>query len=82
MLFIIYADFEIVLIPENNGKQNLDEIYMNKYQNHVGCSYGYKLACVDDQLSKPFRSYLGQDVVHKFISNMVKESKYCSIEKL
>ena len=65
-------------MPENNGKQNPDESYPNKYYNYVICSYGYKLVCVDDQLSKPFKSHLGQDDVHKFINNMVKESKYCS----
>ena len=26
---MIYADFEIRLIPENNGKQKPDESYMN-----------------------------------------------------
>ena len=31
----IYADFESNLVPVNNGKRNLDEIYTNKYQNHV-----------------------------------------------
>ena len=32
---------------------------------------------VDDQFSKRFKSYLGQDAVHKFITNIVEESKYC-----
>ena len=41
--FIIYADFESILVPEDNGKQNLNEPYTNKYQKHVACSYGYKL---------------------------------------
>ena len=50
-----------------------------KYQNHVGSGYDYKLVCVDDQICKCFRSYLGQDVVHKFITNMVEESKYFSL---
>ena len=36
---MIYADFESILIPENNGKQNS---YTNKYQNHVGCSFSSK----------------------------------------
>ena len=31
-LFLIYADFESILVPEDNGKQNLEESYMNKYQ--------------------------------------------------
>ena len=49
------ADFESILVPEDNGKQNLNESYTNKYQKHVACSYGYKLVCVDDKFSKPFK---------------------------
>ena len=40
----------------DNGKQNLNESYTNKYQKRVACSYGYKLACVDDKFSKRFKS--------------------------
>ena len=40
----------------------------------VACSYGYKLECVDDKLSKPFQSYLDKDS----INSMIEESKYCS----
>ena len=50
---------------------------MNKYQKHVACIYGYKLVCVDDKFSKPFRSYLGEDSVYNFINDMIEESKYC-----
>ena len=75
---MIYADFESVLVPEDNRKQNPSENYTNKYQKNVACSYGYKLVCVDDKFSKPFKSYLGRDVAYKFISSMSKESKYCS----
>ena len=56
---MIYADFESVLIPEGNGKQNTNESYTSKYQNHVACSYGHKSVCLDDKFSKPFKSYLG-----------------------
>ena len=76
--FMIYADCESILVPEDNEKQNPDESYTNKYQKHVACSYGYKLACVDNKFSKPFKSYLGENVVYNFISSMIKESKYCS----
>ena len=65
-------------MPKDNGKQKTDESYTNKYQKHVTCSYGYKLVCVDDKLSKPFKSYLGKDAVYNFISSMIEESKYCS----
>ena len=43
--------------------------------NRAGCSFGYKLVHVHDQFSK---SSLTQDVVHKAITSMVKESEYCS----
>ena len=37
---IIYTDFKIILIPGDNGKQNSDESYTNKHQEHVANSYG------------------------------------------
>ena len=49
--FMIYADFESTLICEDNGKQNPNESYTNKYQKHVACSWGYKLVCVYDNFS-------------------------------
>ena len=30
-LFMIFADFECILVPEDNGKQNPNESYTNKY---------------------------------------------------
>ena len=36
--FIIYADFQAILVPKDNGKQNPDEFYTNKYQKYVVCS--------------------------------------------
>ena len=48
--------------------------YTNKYQKHIGCSYGFKLICVDDKFSKP---YFGEDSVYKFVNSMIKERKSC-----
>ena len=62
-LFIIYADFEIFVMPENNGKKNPKESYTSKYQKHIACSYGFKLVCVNDKVSKPFKRYLGENAV-------------------
>ena len=42
---MIYADIEIILVPEDNGKQNPNESYTSKYQKHVALNYGYKLVC-------------------------------------
>ena len=37
---MIYADFESILVPEDNGKQNLNDSYTKRYQKHPACSYG------------------------------------------
>ena len=68
---MIYADFESMLVPEDNGKQNSNESYTYKHQKHVACSYGYKLVYVDDKFSKHFKSYLGENAVYNFISSMI-----------
>ena len=64
-LFMIYADFQSILVPKDNGKQNPNESYTNKYQKHAACSYGDKLVLisVNDKLCNPFKSYVGEDAV-------------------
>ena len=69
--FKIFAEF----VPEHNGKQNPNESQTNKYQKHVGCSYGYKLVYVNYKFSKPFKSYLGKDAVYNFIRSIIKKTK-------
>ena len=51
-------------MPEDKWKRNPEESYTNKYQKHIACSYGYKLVCADDKLSKSFKTYIGQDAVY------------------
>ena len=70
---MIYADFENILVPEDNGKKNPEEFYTNKYQKHVACSHDYKLLCVDDKFSKPFKLYLDENGVYNFINSMIKK---------
>ena len=53
---MIYENFESILVPEDKGKQSLNKSYTNKYQENVACNYGYKLVCIDDKFSKPFKS--------------------------
>ena len=35
---MIFADFESILAPEDNGKQNLDQLCTSRHQKHVACS--------------------------------------------
>ena len=69
--FMIYGDFESILFAEDNGNQNSNELYTNKYQKDVACSYGYKLVCIDGKFSYPFKSYLGKDAFYNFINTMI-----------
>ena len=55
--FMIYVDFESIVAPEDNRRQNLGESYTSKHQKHVACSYGYKLVYIDDKFSKSFKLY-------------------------
>ena len=56
--------------------------YTNKHQNHVPCSYRYKLICVNVHFSKPLKPHLSEDAVYKFINNnLLEESIYCSCVK-
>ena len=47
---MIDPDFESILVHEDNGKQNPNESYTNKYKKHIACSYSCKLVCVDDKI--------------------------------
>ena len=77
LTYMIYADFESILVPEDNRKQNPDGTYTNKYQKHVASTYSYKLVCVDDMFSKSFKSYLDKDVIFNFINSKIEERNYC-----
>ena len=70
---MIYIDFERILVPDDNGKQNPKGSYASKHEKHVAYSYGQKLVSSDDRFSKPFRSYLGEDVVYNIINSISKE---------
>ena len=46
--FKIYADFECSL----NSVETYEGSYWKKYQDHVPCSFFYKLACIDNKFIK------------------------------
>ena len=51
--FKIYADFECNL----NSIEGYEGSYSKKYQDHVRCSFAYKLPCVDNKFTKPIVFY-------------------------
>ena len=48
-----------------------------KYQDHVPCSFAYKLICVDDEFTKPIVVFRGENAAYQFIEAILKEFEYC-----
>ena len=77
VLFKIYADFECLLKSCVVGIDNGCVSYTKTYQDHVPCSFAYKVVCIDNKFSKDFVLYRGKNAVFKFIICILKEYDYC-----
>ena len=73
VLFKIYVDFECNLM----GVESYECSYTKKYQDHVPCSFAYKVVCIDDRFTKPIVVYRGENAAYEFIKAILKEYKYC-----
>ena len=71
--FKIYADFECNL----RGVESYEGSYTKKYQDHVPCSFAYKVVCINNKFSKPILVFRGENVAYEFIKAILKECKYC-----
>ena len=48
-----------------------------KKQDHIPCSFAYKLICVDDEFTKPIVTFRGKNGAYEFIEVILKEFKHC-----
>ena len=71
--FKIYADSECNL----KSVENYEGSYSKKYQDHISCSFAYKLVFVDDELTKPIVVFRGENGAYEFIEAILKEFEYC-----
>ena len=71
--FKIYADFECNL----KSVESYEGSYSKKYQDHIPCSFAYKLVCVDDKFTKPIVVFRGENAAYEFIKAILKEFEYC-----
>ena len=46
-----------------------------KYQDHVPCSFAYKIVCIDDRFSKSIVVYRGEIAAYEFIKVLEKTWK-------
>ncbi|CAB3978376.1 Gastrula zinc finger [Paramuricea clavata] len=79
--FVIYADFESILVPEERKVESEDteeKSTTELYQTHKACSFGLKTVChYDDQYSGEYMSYVGEDATVVFLKTVLKESMRC-----
>ena len=75
--FKIYADFECLLKNCDLKVDNDCFSYTKKYQDHIPCSFAYKVVYVDNKFSKDVVLYRGKNAVLKFIECILGEYEYC-----
>ncbi|CAB3995060.1 Gastrula zinc finger [Paramuricea clavata] len=79
--FVIYADFESILVPEErkvDPESSEEKSTTDLYQTHKACSFGLKTVChYDDQYSGEYISYVGEDATNVFLKTVLKESIRC-----
>ena len=69
----MHADFECNL----ESVESYEGSYSKKYQDHIPCSFAYKLVCVDDEFTKPIVAFRGKNAAYEFIKAILEEHKYC-----
>ena len=72
VLFKIYADFECILKGVKSSDKN-NGSYTEKYQDHIPCSFAYKVVCVDNKFSKRVVLYRGKNAAYKFIKVILEQ---------
>ncbi|GFW84089.1 uncharacterized protein TNCV_4877531 [Trichonephila clavipes] len=73
--FIIYADFESILIPYHSAQSTNQSAYTEKIARHKPCGYAYVVidALSNGKILKPITVYRGPDAATHFINNLIKE---------
>ena len=70
--FKIYADFECYL----RGVESDEGSYTKNYQDHIPCSFAYKVIYIDERFTKPIFVDRGENAAYEFIIAILKEYKY------
>ena len=77
--FKIYADFECILRKVDIIECDSNSSYTRKYQDHISCSFGYKVVCVDNKCSKKVVLYRGKmlftNLLNQFLMSAILARK-------
>ena len=56
---------------------NVMKAYTKRYQDHISCSFAYKVDSVDDRFTKRIVVYRSENAAYEFSKAILKEYKYC-----
>ena len=70
--FKIYADFECNL----RGVESYEGSYTKKYQDHVPCSFAYKVVSIDGTFTKLIFVFRGENAAYESSKAILKEYRY------
>lgn len=73
--FIIYADFECLLVPIVGCQNNYTKSSTSKITKHTPCGFAYKVVGPTLETSKKIVVYRGADAADKFVEYMIKEQE-------
>ena len=72
--FKVCANFEAVLKGIKSSDKN-NTSYTEKYQDHIPCSFAYKVVCIDNKFSKKVVLYRGKmyliNSLKQFLKSMI-----------
>ena len=74
--FKSYVNFECILKKVESSSKN-NGSYIEKYQDHVPCSFAYKVVCVNSKFSKRVVLCRGKNAAYNFIKAIITEYDYC-----
>ena len=72
--FKVYADFECNLKSAESYEGSYSFL---KYQDHIACSFAYKLVCADDTFSKSIVVFSGENAAYELMKAIFREHEYC-----
>ena len=75
---MVYADFESILVPEDNGKQIQMIFTLTNIKNMLLVVMVINSYVLIINLVSLLNHIQVEDVVYNFVSSMIEESKYCS----
>ena len=76
--FIIYADFESILVECDSTPLKDHASGTQKTQHHQPCGFGYTVVSTVDQYNQAPVVYRGEDCVDQFLENLLREEKRIS----